>query len=302
MKGRRDTITVRVPGSTSNCGAGFDTLGLALSLHNYVTLTRLTTAEIEAERPADARALAMVTETAALFYRTAALPSAGFRYRIEGEVPSARGLGSSVTVIAGVLAGLNALHGMDWSHHRLVKLATELEGHPDNASAGILGGFCVSRCDPATGAYLDTVRIEVPPKVAFVVASPETELLTKESRGLLPATLPFFDAVKSINSAAFLTAAFATGNFEKLSHAGGDFMHEPYRLPKIRGASAALAAGTAAGAYTGWLSGSGSSVLCVSPRSAAEKVSAAMVRAFVAESVKCEARVLTADNTGLQLG
>ena len=103
MKGRRDTITVRVPGSTSNCGAGFDTLGLALSLHNYVTLTRLTTAEIEAERPADARALAMVTETAALFYRTAALPPAGFRYRIEGEVPSARGLGSSVTVIAGVL-------------------------------------------------------------------------------------------------------------------------------------------------------------------------------------------------------
>jgi homoserine kinase len=302
MKGRRDTITVRVPGSTSNCGAGFDTLGLALSLHNYVTLTRTVDAEPQAERLADARALDMVKETAALFFRTAGRPAEGFRFRIEGEVPAARGLGSSVTVIAGVLAGLDALHGTGWSRHRLVKLATELEGHPDNASAGILGGFCVSRCDPATGAYLDTVRIEVPATVAFVVASPETELLTKESRGLLPATLPYFDAVKSINSAAFLTAAFATGNFEKLSHAAGDFMHEPYRLPKIRGASAALAAGTAAGAYTGWLSGSGSSVLCVSPRAAAEKVSAAMARAFATEAVKCDSRVLLADNTGLHLG
>jgi homoserine kinase len=300
MKTRRDTITVRVPGSTSNCGAGFDTLGLALSLHNYVTLTRADGTEPQPERPADERAQAMVVETAALFFKTAALPPAGFRYRIEGEVPSARGLGSSVTVIAGVLAGLDGLNGTGWSRHRLVKLATELEGHPDNASAGILGGFCVSRCDPATGTFLDTVRIEVPADVAFVVVSPESELLTKESRAVLPKTLPYFDAVKSINSAAFLTAAFATRDYEKLRHAGGDFMHEPYRLPKITGAAASVAAGVAAGAYTGWLSGSGSSVLCVSARAAGEKVSLAMSGAFAAAGVKCVARVLSADNTGLQ--
>ena len=302
MKSPRDTVTVRVPGSTSNCGAGFDTLGLALAIHNRVTLTRAAGAAAVPERPVDARAQGMVDEAAAKFFQTAGVAPAGFRYRIAGDVPSARGLGSSVTVIAGILAGLDQLHGTRWTPHQLVAVATELEGHPDNASAGILGGFCVARCDPATGAYVDAVRVAVPADLVFVVASPETELLTKESRGVLPATLPYFDAVKSINSAAFLTAAFATGNFEKLSHAGGDFMHEPFRLPKIRGASAALSAGTAAGAYTGWLSGSGSSVLCVSPRSVAEKVSAAMVRAFVAESVKCEARVLTADNTGLQLG
>ena len=150
MKSLRDTITVRVPGSTSNCGAGFDTLGLALSLHNYVTLTRTDGTKPQPERPADERAQTMVVETAALYFKTAGLPPVGFRYRVEGEVPSARGLGSSVTVIAGVLAGLDGLHGTGWSRHRLVKLATELEGHPDNASAGILGGFCVSRCDPAT--------------------------------------------------------------------------------------------------------------------------------------------------------
>jgi homoserine kinase len=95
---------------------------------------------------------------------------------------------------------------------------------------------------------------------------------------------------------------FATGDFAKLRHAGGDFMHEPYRLPKIRGAAEALAAGTAAGAYTGWLSGSGSSVLCVSSQAESAKVAAAMCAAFAGAKVSCEARVLTADNAGLQLG
>jgi homoserine kinase len=301
MSPERDTITVRVPGSTSNCGAGFDTLGLALALYNRVTLTRASGVAPLPDRPADGRAATMVAEAAALFFQTAGRAPVGFRYRIEGDVPAARGLGSSVTVIAGVLAGLDALHGTGWTRHQLVALATAIEGHPDNASAGILGGFCVSRCDPVTGAYLDTVRITVPAELAFVVLSPESELLTKESRGQLPATLPYFDAVKSINSAAFLTAAFATGDFAKLRHAGGDFMHEPYRLPKIPGARAALQAGAAAGALTGWLSGSGSSVLCVCPTKAAGQVSAAMRGVFAQERIAAETRVLAADNAGLQL-
>ncbi len=301
MSPPRQSVTVTVPGSTSNCGAGFDTLGLALALYNRVTLTRSSGTAAVPEGPADGRAQAMVAEAAAKFFRTAGLAPAGFQYRIAAEVPVARGLGSSVTVIAGVLAGLDALHGTGWSRHQLVAVATELEGHPDNASAGILGGFCVSRCDPATGGYLGTVRIEVPADLRFVVASPAAELLTKESRGVLPAQLPYFDAVRSINSAAYFTAALATGDYEKLRHAAGDFMHEPYRLPKIPGARAALAAGVAAGAYTGWLSGSGSSVLCLSTAASAAPVGAAMQAAFLAESSAAAVQILAADNAGLRL-
>ncbi len=301
MSPPRQSVTVTVPGSTSNCGAGFDTLGLALALYNRVTLTRASGTAAVPEGPADGRAQAMVAEAAAKFFRTAGLAPAGFQYRIAAEVPVARGLGSSVTVIAGVLAGLDALHGTGWSRHQLVAVATELEGHPDNASAGILGGFCVSRCDPATGGYLGTVRIEVPADLRFVVASPAAELLTKESRGVLPAQLPYFDAVRSINSAAYFTAALATGDYEKLRHAAGDFMHEPYRLPKIPGARAALAAGVAAGAYTGWLSGSGSSVLCLSTAASAAPVGAAMQAAFLAESSAATVQILAADNAGLRL-
>jgi homoserine kinase len=243
----------------------------------------------------------MVAETTAAFLAATGLAPEGFAFRIDGEVPPARGLGSSVTVIAGVLAGLNVLRGTGLSRERLVALATELEGHPDNASAGILGGFCVSRCDPATGAYLDTIRVVIPSDLIFVVVSPESEMLTKAARGVLPASLPYFDAVRSINSASYLVAAFATGQFDRLRHAVADFMHEPYRLPAIPGARAAIDAGCAAGALTGWLSGSGSSVLCVCRRVDVASVSAAMSAAFTQAGLPSVARALTADNEGLRI-
>ena len=292
-------VTVRVPGSTSNCGAGFDTLGLALQIHNRVTLTRTDGLAAQPVSPADGRGQAMVEATAAAFFATARKPSFGFSYEIRGDVPAARGLGSSITVIGGVLGGLNVLSGANLPKHQLVAIATALEGHPDNAAAGILGGFCVARCDAATNVYVDTVRIELPATLAFVAASPEVEMLTKESRGVLPTTLPYFDAVKSINSASYLVAAMVAGDYGRLRGAVADFMHEPYRLPRIPGGRPAIEAGIGAGAYTGWLSGSGSTVLCVAPQASAKAVATAMQAAFAAAGLRSTARVLAADNAGL---
>lgn len=294
-------VTVRVPGSTSNCGAGFDTLGLALNVYNRVTLTLTGGPKPVADTAADARAQAMVEATAAVFAVKTGRVLPGFVYHIDGDVPPARGLGSSVTVIAGILAGLDALCRTGLSRHQLVELATELEGHPDNASAGILGGFCVARCDPANGSYRDTIRFEVGSEIEFVVVSPRVELLTKESRGALPSALPYFDAVRSINSATYVVAAFASRDYPRLREAAGDFMHEPYRLPKIKGASEAIKAGIESGAYAGWLSGSGSSVLCVAAKAEAERIGAAMAAAFSAAGIASEVRRLQADNAGLSL-
>lgn len=298
-------VTVRVPGSTSNCGAGFDSLGLALTVYNRVALKRLGASPgggdgwvARPERESDGRAKEMVLSAARAYGALARVGGFAFSFRIEGEVPPARGLGSSITVIGGVLAGLNVLAGGPLTREQLVAIASHLEGHPDNAAAGLLGGFCVARCSPDKNDYLGAIRITLPNTLRFVVASPSVELLTKESRGVLPATLPYFDAVKSINSAAYLVAAFATGDYARLRDAVGDFMHEPYRLPKIKGGREAIAAGVAAGAYAGWLSGSGSSVLCVAEAGAAKKVGEAMVAAFAAAGVPSEVRDLAADNVG----
>lgn len=301
MSAARGKVAVRVPASTSNCGAGFDTLGLALTLYNRVTIGRADGTAAQPERASDAKAQKLVSAAAEGFFQAAGRLVRGFRFRIEGDVPAARGLGSSATIIAGVLAGLNALHGTGLGRTKLVEIATALEGNPDNVSPCILGGFTVSRCDPATGAHIDTIKVDVSDTLRFVVASPDVETLTKESRAQLPVSVPFFDAAKSINSAAYFTAALATGDFAKLRHAVGDFMHEPYRLPKIPGAKAAIEAGIAAGALTGWLSGSGSSVLCVAEPPKASAVSAAMCAAFARESVPCAARTLSVDNDGLKI-
>lgn len=292
-------VTVRVPASTSNCGSGFDSLGLALRLYNRITL-RPAPAGIAGARPEDERGQDMAEAAAAAFAGATGRGPAGFTYQVDGDVPAARGLGSSVTLLAGVLAGLNAWAGEPLSRHGLVALVTELEGHPDNASAGVLGGFCAARCEPG-GKYVDAVRVAVPDRIRFVVVSPACEVATKESRGALPAHLPYFDAVRSVNSAVYLTAIFATGEFAKLRGAVADFLHEPYRLPKIPGGRAALEAGIGAGALTGWLSGSGSSVLCVAEQPQADAVAVAMAAAFTAAGVPSDARVLAADNEGLQV-
>ena len=292
-------VIVRVPGSTSNCGAGFDTLGLALGIFNEVLLTPGNEPGAVPARESDARARGLVDEVVAVFATCTALPVVGFSYRIEGEVPPARGLGSSVTVLAGVLAGLNHWAGNPLTRERMAALITKIEGHPDNATAGVLGGFCVARCTPTPADFVDLVRVEIPSHLRFVVVSPAVEVATKASRGILPERIDHLDAVRSVNSAAYFTAALVSGDYARLRGAVEDFLHEPYRLPGIAGAKEAILAGVDAGGLTGWLSGSGSSVLCLAEAECSGAVGAAMTGAFSALGVRSDVRVLRADNSGL---
>jgi len=278
---------------------------MAVSVANRVAVSRLATPAtelVQPERKSDARAQGMVTEAAKCFFLASKQAAFPFGYRIEGEVPPSRGLGSSVTVRAGIVAALNHLSGAGLSRDELVRLVSELEGHPDNAAAGILGGFCVARSDPQTGGYVDTIRVAVPESLVFVTAAPLLEVSTHASRGVLPQTLPYFDAVRSINSAGYLIAAMLTGDYARLRGAVSDFMHEPYRLPGIPGAAETIAAGEQAGALTGWLSGSGSSVMCAAYREDGPRVLAAMRESFQKLGQSCEAVILHADNEGLRIG
>src|SRR5690625_3824412 len=149
---------VRVPASTSNCGPGFDTLGLAFELYNEVTLRRIDEKKVRyagSDPRLGDRELAMIEDVAEKFFEAAGIESFGFSFNIEGEVPHARGLGSSVTVRAGILGGLNAIAGGGLSRHDIAKIVTDLEGHPDNAVAAVFGGFCVARTDPESGQFID---------------------------------------------------------------------------------------------------------------------------------------------------
>ncbi|MCX6949214.1 MAG: homoserine kinase [Opitutae bacterium] len=293
------SVQVRVPGSTSNCGAGFDTLGLALTVYNTITLTRGAWRGARAATKRDAAGLTMADEAAQLFFVRAGVEEFGYTLKIVGDVPISRGLGSSVTLRAGVVAALNELSGARLTKDDLCSLVTQLEGHPDNATPAVIGGFCVARCDAHTGALLGVLRKAIGRDLCFVVGSPDQELETKKARGILPKELPYFDAIKSVNSAAYVVAAMVSGQYDRLRDAVCDFLHEPYRLPLIPGGKAAIDAGVKAGALTGWLSGSGSSVLCVARPREAAKVARAMATAFAAHKVPATVRRLFADNQGL---
>ena len=292
-------VTVRVPGSTSNCGAGFDTLGLALSIYNRIALVRGDWRGAQAATDRDTAGLNMADEAARLFFVRTGLEEFGYTLGITGDVPMSRGLGSSVTLRAGVVAGLNALAGAGLTREDICSLVTQLEGHPDNATPAVIGGFCVARCDPHTGALLGVLRQPIGRDICFVVVSPDQELETKKARGILPKELPYFDAVKSVNSAAYVVAAILSGEYDRLRDAVCDFLHEPYRLPLIPGAKSAIEHGVAAGALTGWLSGSGSSVLCVARPRMAPRVGRAMAAAFAAHKLPSTIHLLYADNKGL---
>lgn len=302
MKSRHpNLVTVRVPGSTSNCGAGFDTLGLALTLYNQITLTRGDWRGAQAASDRDTAGLNMADEAAQLFFVRTGIEEFGYTLSITGDVPMSRGLGSSVTLRAGVVAALNELAGAGLTRDDLCSLVTQLEGHPDNATPAVIGGFCVARCDPHTGELLGVLRKPIGRDLSFVVVSPDQELETKKARGILPKELPYFDAIKSVNSAAYVVAAILSGEYDRLRDAVCDFLHEPYRLPLIPGAKPAIEAGVKAGALTGWLSGSGSSVLCVARPRLAARVGRAMAAAFAAQKLPATIHQLQADNKGLQV-
>jgi len=295
------SVVAQVPASTSNCGPGFDVLSIGLTLYNFIRLSRNDSGRIEpvGGRASDTAIVSMVTAAADAFSREASVGACGFSFEIWGEVPPARGLGSSAIIYAGTVAALNALHGEPLDRKRLVAIGSDLDGNPENVAASFFGGFCVSRTCPETRAYLDTVCVPVSGELCFVVISPEVRVLTTVAREALPDSFPMNDVVRSLNSLAYIVSVFSSGEYQKLTDAVTDFIHQPYRERLFPYVKEMIEAGRGAGAYTGWLSGSGSSTLCVAPPGKAREVGEAMSKVLRANRVDYRLFQLKADNDGL---
>ncbi|PXA05131.1 homoserine kinase [Coraliomargarita sinensis] len=295
----KKTVTVQIPASTSNCGPGFDCLSIALSLYNFVRLTVREDTVIAPVGEANAGTQAMVEEAALSFAQTAGLDLPGFDYEIWGDVPLARGLGSSSTVRAGIVAGLNELVGNPLDEEAAIRLTTKLDSSPDNATAAFSGGFCIARTDPTTFAYQHHIRFELPGTLAFAAVAPDYKVMTDDSRRVLPETLSFKDVVRTTNSLAYLVGVLATGDFERLRGAVHDCIHQPYRELLNPFGHESIEAGCSSGAYAGWLSGSGSTVVCPCPADKVNVVLDAMTQAYAVNDIKSRSYRLLCDNDGL---
>jgi homoserine kinase len=185
------------------------------------------------------------------------------------EVPIGRGLGSSAAAtVAGLLAA-QELAATDYDDDRLIAMAADVEGHPDNAAAALLGGFVLFAGGRATS-------FDPPAGLRAVVFVPERELATEEMRAVLPVAVPIKDAVANAAGVGAVVAAFAGGDLSLLSAMSHDRLHEPYRAAVYPELNPMKAAAIESGAYGAALSGAGSSILALCQEHRAQAVAIAM--------------------------
>ncbi|MFG1739344.1 homoserine kinase [Micromonospora chalcea] len=260
-------VRVRVPATSANLGPGFDALGLALGRHDDVTaevtgggVQVSVTGEGAGELPADERHL-IVTAMRATFDAFGAQP-AGLTLECENRIPQARGLGSSsAAIVAGVLAAraLVADGEQRMEDDAALRLAAELEGHPDNVAPCLLGGFTIAWTEPG-GAR--AVSLPVAPAVRPTVFVPAERGLTSVARAALPATVPHADAALNAGRAALLVHAL-TADPALLLPATVDRLHQEQRAPGMP-ATAALVGALRASGVAAVVSGAGPTVLALS--------------------------------------
>lgn len=267
LDGRK--VTVEVPASSANLGAGYDCLGVALALTNTIQLEVRGWSRGEIELTVEGEGRNELSEDrdnrfvqgfeAALEAGRGELPDGvGWRIVMHNDIPLERGLGSSAAATVGGLVAGNALLGGQLSTADLLRLASDIEGHPDNAAAALLGGFTVSA---RAGETVEALRFDVPRELRAVLFIPELRLETDAMRDALPAKVPLADAVANLGAVALGVAGMAAGRTDLLRLLTVDRLHEPYRAKAFPQLPRLIAAAREAGALGACLSGAGSTVI-----------------------------------------
>lgn len=265
------SVRVRVPATSANLGPGFDSLGLALNAYNSLTATASAEPGVRVDVRGSGAGQVPTDETnliaASLLrvFEEHGIPAPGLDLIADNGIPHGRGMGSSAAaIVAGVLAAKGLLSGIvELDVDDVLRIATEIEGHPDNVAPAIVGGLTIAWTD-AAGPRVQ--RMNVHRGVSVLLAVPSRELATHVARGLQPAQVPHEDAVFNVARAALLIAAL-TQNPEHLMAATDDRLHQGYRAPAMP-ETAALVRSLRDAGNAAVVSGAGPSVLvlCSDPQ------------------------------------
>lgn len=255
-------VRVRVPASSANIGPGFDSLGVALTMYNTAEFS-LTETGLEIEIM-DGAEYIPTGETNYVYvgfkkvFDSLSKSFNGVKIRLWSDIPVTKGLGSSSSSIVLGLMGANKLLGDPYTREQLVKLACDIEGHPDNVTPALLGGFTIASAERDRIAFC---RTDVSDGIRFAAMIPDFYFQTKKSRGILPGFVPLRNATYNIGHASLVSAAFISGNYSLLEEAVRDRIHQRYRFSKIRSGEFVARSLRRNGALCSYLSGAGPTIM-----------------------------------------
>lgn len=256
LKFARRGKRISVPASSANLGPGFDVLGLALDLANTCEF-KLSDDKEEFENNLNSNLIYKAYKYAFDFYGEEVLP---VEFDVDTNIPLSRGLGSSAScIVMGIMAAFDVMK-RDFDKKEILKLATKMEGHPDNVAPAIFGNAVASILKDDQ-VYLE--EFEISNNFKFLAIIPEFKLPTKEARDALPKTYSKEDAVFNLSRLSMIILSLISGNEENLKVALDDKIHEPYRLsliPEIDAIEKIIDDSEALGHY---LSGAGSTIMVV---------------------------------------
>ncbi len=293
-------VRVVVPATTANLGPGFDCLGLALGLYNTVELIAMPAEEpVQVEASGEGEMVVplddtnMILQAAQHLYQHVVAEPRSFKLISNNTIPLSSGMGSSASATVAGLVAANALLGGPLDRAGLLALATEIEGHPDNAAPALYGGLTV-----ATQSGADIYcRAHAMPESKIVVVMPQIKISTQSAREALSAEVPLQDAVFNLSRVPFVIEGLLQQDYATLSWAMDDKLHQPYRRELVTGFDTVVAAAKEAGAAAVALSGAGPSVAAFAPANH-QMIATAMQAAFESHGVPARPFVLPVDRQG----
>ncbi len=254
-------IKIRVPATSANMGPGFDSLGIALDLYNNFTFeetgeTLEIIGSLEGEKPEENLVYISMLKT----FKEIDYSPRGLKIKIESNIPMSRGLGSSASCIVAGVMGANQLAGGPLSQEDIFRISTEIEGHPDNISPALFGGFVTSLMEKEDIYYN---KITIAKGLKFLALVPDLKKKKKMAREVLPREISYKDAVENVSRVSLLISALSNGRFDLLKAALKDKLHQPYRGELIENFHEIMDKIYHSEALGGYLSGAGPTIMAV---------------------------------------
>ncbi len=297
-------VKVKIPATTANLGSGFDCLGMALSLYLEIEMERIERDfEFQAEGEgvenlsADKNNLIYKAVTLVMDKADIVREERGIKVSIKNEIPLERGLGSSAAAIIGGIVGASELYNLNLSREEILQLAFKLEGHLDNIVPALIGGFTISY--RGQKGEIRWVKLDLPYDLRAVVGIPSFTLSTEEMRKVLPKQVSLRDAVDNLSKSALLVNALQQSKWGLIPEAMQDRLHQPFRLPFIKGARNIFTEVEKSGIAGVALSGSGPTIISLVKEDLEKEIIKIMKRTFSDAGIKNQVKVLEPDTDGV---